>query len=1112
MASVLAVRDTRDDAVHAMKLLLPVGEEAESNSRFRREFRALSRLQHPNVLPVYEWGMRGPRPWFTMELLQGQTLKDTVRDWANLQPAERFRRAESVLRQLAQALAYVHDRGLVHRDVTPSNIMVLPDGTAKIMDFGVVKDLGTDLTAVGEVVGTVAWISPEQIVGDAVDARADLYSLGATLYLMLTGQRPFQARTLQGYLEKHLHEKPRPPVELQPLVPPRLAEVCMRLLEKDPADRYASATHLLHVLGDGPDELDDDAPWPPRTVGRTPIRAQLRQALDDLAAGQSGASLLLSGPPGMGKTRLLDMAETYARRRGLRVGRGRCRPQDRPFGAFIGVYRGIGHELTPPVLRDALSGADDGQIRERYPVIAAFRDLVVERAPVVVILDDVEFADAATVEMMDYLVRNTLELHKVPVVYLFAQEAAPGTETVAGMHLLRGEATRKLVLTPFTPSEVEELVLSVLPNEPASIRLAERLHEVSEGSPAHLVDMLRALLDEGVLRREGARIAIAPEHDDITRSRLPMPASLREALKDRIAPLPPDALELARTVALSRQRLDVDTLAHALPFDDLRLMDALDVLVQEDLAVERQQGDLELVDLTQARLREVLLEDLPPDDLKRRHQALGEVLERHHRQALGLYVEELAWQFEQAGLFPKAYAYLRRTAHRHLNRSLWEEGLQFLDRAIRLEPRARPWLLLDDADRELAELWLARSTALYNLGRWSEALEAVQRAESLAGAIDDPRLQSRVAAEYGQQLRNQGSTPEAERQLRRALELAASIGDTSVRPMPLYHLGGLLWGKGQLDEAEVAWTEALTTARATHNERAMGYGFNGLGILAFCRGQSAEARAHLEQSSQLFERLGMLAPLAIARTNLAELYLATGVLRKALALAERTVAQAQEVHHSHGAALGLVHRAQSLMELGRTEEARQNAAEALRLVRALGTNEDELIALATLARVHLARREYAEALAAYDELDPMLASFDPEGIGPQLDAEHALALAAVGRSAEARALLARSPVPERAWPHVRVRTALAHGRALAALGDLQAALPLFEAALTDSEAGGYRLHQLQAQQALAELHPDPAEAAKAARTAVALARSVAANLALGDRNIFLERGWGAAGR
>ena len=171
--------------------------------RFHLEFDILARLDHPGVLRVFEAGDIDGRPYIVMEFLDGVELGRAVETWKDIQPAERFQKARDALVSVATALEYVHGQGLVHRDVTPSNVMLLRDGSVRLMDFGVVKEPGADLTSVGEVVGTAAYIAPEQITGARVDARTDLYGLGAVLYLMLTGRRPFSARTLAGYLDKH---------------------------------------------------------------------------------------------------------------------------------------------------------------------------------------------------------------------------------------------------------------------------------------------------------------------------------------------------------------------------------------------------------------------------------------------------------------------------------------------------------------------------------------------------------------------------------------------------------------------------------------------------------------------------------------------------------------------------------------------------------------------------------------------------------------------------------------------------------------------------------------------------------------------------------------------
>ena len=308
MARVLRVRDLRDGRVLAMKLLLPLARAEEARSRFRREFRSLSRLSHPNILTVYEWGLHGDRPWFTMDLVQGHTLTEESEKLRLCKPNERFERIEHILAQLCSALTYIHDRGLIHRDITPGNIMIRDDDTVTLMDFGVVKDLGTDMTAAGELIGTVAYIAPEQIRGEPLDARADLYSVGTVLYLLLTGKKPFQAHSLQGYLEKHLHQMPKRPQALDPLVPSSLDEICMRLIQKDPLKRYASASHLLHLIGGRPVEAEIRAYWPSETVGRTTQKALIRESMDNISKGQAGDAFTFTGANGLGKTRMLDLA------------------------------------------------------------------------------------------------------------------------------------------------------------------------------------------------------------------------------------------------------------------------------------------------------------------------------------------------------------------------------------------------------------------------------------------------------------------------------------------------------------------------------------------------------------------------------------------------------------------------------------------------------------------------------------------------------------------------------------------------------------------------------------------------------------------------------------
>jgi tetratricopeptide (TPR) repeat protein len=1097
------VRDERDGRTWALKLLLPLADP-QAAARLRREFRALARLTHPNVLQVREWGLHGRRPWFTMELVQGQNLGELVATWEDLEPEDRFQRAQSVLVQVARALAYVHERGLVHRDVSPGNIMIATDGTVKLTDFGLVTDsMNSNLTHAGEVLGTVAFTAPEQLTGEEVDARTDQYGLGAVLYLMLTGRKPFQAHTFQGYVDQQLHKTPRRPSEIDPLVPEQLDRVCMRLLEKSPAQRFASTSHLLNVLGDLPD-LGQEEQWPPHMVGRSVVKGWVRGAIDELLAGNRGGALMATGAAGQGKTRVLDFAQQEGRRNGLRVVRGRCRSHDRPFGAFVGIYQSLKGKEPAPALVAAFEGTDDAHRIERYPVFAAFRELVAQNTPCIVLIDDLEKADAATRELLDYLVRNTLELAELPVAWVLTYAAAEDAEPA----LLRGlDVVDHQHLGRLQSSDVEELVLSMLADTRASAALARRLCDETEGSPAFLADMLRGLVDEGVIKRNGARWSLELPPEELGRSSLPLPPNLRASLAERLQPLSPDALEIARTVALTRRGIALEPLIEAVDLPEDRIMQALDELVDADILEERRRDSVDHVELTHARLHDLLVESLPEVERRERHQRLGELLERRHRSERNAVVEDLAFHFERANVAPKAYAYLFQTARKNLRRSLHEEALHFLDRTLRLAPLARPYLLLEEADRRQCEVYLAQASSLLHVGRPEDAEEAARRASALADAISDHVLQARVATLRGHMLRTRGVQDEAERCFRSALDHAHKADVRALRPVPLYHLGAVLWSRGQLDAARACWEEVRELGRELGNERAEGRAYNGLGILEFCNGRPAEARRLLERSAEIFERLGMLEVLAVTRVNLIELYLSSGLLRRAFDLAERTHGQAREVGHQHGISMGLGWRARLLLTLGRPEDARRNALEALRIATDLGAIDELIVSLTTLVQVMLDLEMAAQARPRADHLLELLASADYEGVTPLARALLAQIHVASHEPDLARGLLSELG-PRPIFPHTQIRIDLEVAAAWRLLDEPEIATQHAQSALDTATRCHFDFYALAAHHQLAQTVPEGAERERHARKARSVARSLSASLDRNDGASFLARGWG----
>jgi serine/threonine protein kinase len=272
MGIVYKARDRRLKRLVAIKVLPPeLAFRAEIRTRFLREAETAAQLSHPNIVPIYSVDERDGIVYFVMALVEGENLGARLHANGALSPGE----ARRIMLEVARALAYAHERGVVHRDIKPDNILMQSgDGRVLVTDFGIARAVteGADarLTATGMAIGTPAYMSPEQSTGDRqIDGRSDLYSLGVVAYQMLCGDPPFEASSTPALLVKHLSERPEPLISRRRGVPPDLERAVMLLLEKDPDLRFPSAAALVAALETGNVPELPDAPAPPVRVSRT---------------------------------------------------------------------------------------------------------------------------------------------------------------------------------------------------------------------------------------------------------------------------------------------------------------------------------------------------------------------------------------------------------------------------------------------------------------------------------------------------------------------------------------------------------------------------------------------------------------------------------------------------------------------------------------------------------------------------------------------------------------------------------------------------------------------------------------------------------------------------
>src|SRR3954465_5779453 len=245
VADVYCAEDTHLGRQVALKVLhRRFAEDQEFVERFRREASAAAGLQHPNVVQVFDRGEWEGTYYIAMEFLDGRSLKELVREDAPL-PATL---AVDITIQVLRAARFAHRRGIIHRDIKPHNVIVDREGRVKVTDFGIARAGASDMTETGAIMGTAAYLSPEQAQGHAVSASSDLYSVGILLYELLTGRVPFDAESAVTIALKQVSEAPVAPRAINPEVSPELEDVVLRALQKDPARRFTDADEFIAAL------------------------------------------------------------------------------------------------------------------------------------------------------------------------------------------------------------------------------------------------------------------------------------------------------------------------------------------------------------------------------------------------------------------------------------------------------------------------------------------------------------------------------------------------------------------------------------------------------------------------------------------------------------------------------------------------------------------------------------------------------------------------------------------------------------------------------------------------------------------------------------------------
>jgi serine/threonine protein kinase/tetratricopeptide (TPR) repeat protein len=939
----------------AVKVLLArSGMETQSKTRLLSEAQTIAQLDHPNIVTVYDAGETDYAPFIVMQQVSGISLRQI----GNLNLTQIL----EIIRQLCQALQHAHNLNIVHRDLKPENILLtnLPSEipidsnsqsvdlsaqdlvfTVMLMDFGMARseDLST-LSQDRAFLGTIAYLSPEQALGNPIDNRSDLYSLGVILYELVAERLPFTAEDPIAMISQHLHAPVVPPSAYNEEVPAILDTLIMRLLSKEPDRRPASAEEILQLI-EGlfvvhPSSLSAPSLSPLERLVRGQMvgrERELSEAIRQWNKVQTGESavLLISGEPGIGKTRMVREIVAYAKVSGAKTLSGECYPEGNypyaPIAQIIETAIGSnGHlttlekELPNLVIADLLTLAPTlsfhlpvvppnppldplAEQQRLFESMVHFCRTLTTHTPVLLVLEDAHWADHGTLALLRHIARRAARLNLRLLLVLTYREVELArqlalNEVLADFH--RERLAERIKLSRLTREQTRDM-LAVLFQEEITPELLEGIYHETEGNPFFIEEVCKALIDEGKIYREGGswqRLAMTEIH---------IPQSVRLAIERRVRYLPTEVREPLVQAAIFGRIFEFNSLVAAIDIDEYALMDTLEQAERAQLITETEATHGGTFSFTHALIPNTLTGELSGLRRRRMHQRAAKALQELQPENF----EALAHHYAEAAADEKACHFYTQAGHRARSHYANEDAIQYYSLALELMERkdqerfdllaARADVYELTAQREShytdveAMLKLAEDlndnnlllNALIALADYYLATDHIRsqdplaRALSLASELNDLQSQAKILLRKGETSRRLFDFISARHDLEKAIAIFQEKDQHTEEAACLLSLISVYRELGDIAPSLTAGEQAIEISKITGDSRQEADAYLRLGGTYLFLEEYVKARTYCEECLALFQEIGDIGGECNALNTLAISYVEQFNLTKA---------------------------------------------------------------------------------------------------------------------------------------------------------------------------------------------------------------------------------------
>jgi serine/threonine protein kinase/tetratricopeptide (TPR) repeat protein len=948
MGEVYQAEDTKLGRTVAIKLLLSaINQEPMARRRFLQEAQSASALNHPNIVTIHAIEEADGIDFIVMEFVEGRTLKSQIQSDGALP----LTRLLDIGIQTADGLEAAHHINLIHRDIKSANILVTPRGAAKILDFGLAKVIRTvaqqvdgeaptltNLTGEGTVLGTAAYMSPEQTRGQMLDGRSDIFSLGCVLYEAATRSLPFGGPSMLAIMHAIATADPIAPSRVRPELPREFDLIVERAMAKDRNNRYATAAELGQALRSlrstftgewlgSPIVYDKDlveatvAPF----VGRRPELTRLEELLQQTIDG-SGRTVLISGEPGIGKTSLADEFLRRARALfpGLSVARGRCVEQYGTGEAYLPFLDAISALLNGPsrerlaaimlnsaptwcaqlpvafsstgaierVKQETIGATKERMMREMGDALGMFASI----SPIVLLLEDLHWADPSSVDLLRHLSQRISNQHLL-IAGTFRPEDIERTDHPLKSYKAEMQAHKlceEIALDSLSAEHIQDYLNATFAPHSFPPEFAVHIHDKTEGHPLFATNLLQYLHERGDIAKTNEHWSLSRP---ISEMALELPESVRSMIGRKVDSLADQERRALQYASVEGQEFLSNVVAGLLGVDEVDLEEMLAQLEKTHRLVVTL-GEEELPDgslATRYRFAHALYQNFLYGDLvaKRRimlHRQAGEQLARHYGKRAPQIATQLALHFDRGRDFARAVEFLIHAGDNATALYGNAEAADHYTRALGLAEK----LPQETQSETVATLFGKRGAANMALSRFDQSVEDYGELLKHQEVFQSPEKNAAALNALATTLFFSHRLDEMKTRADEALAAAKRAGSETLRLdtmclMALKHLcyGELAIGRPILDDV-------IKSARAIDHKPALVSGLAWRGCLYFFQTEYERAIECEQEARQLasslrdgFLFLTSMFFLGLSQGNLGRMSEGIATLEEAIGMAGR---------------------------------------------------------------------------------------------------------------------------------------------------------------------------------------------------------------------------------